>query len=224
VVEEARHGLREKLRDIRRSVRDVLGDRPRFFKSYPLSRLLTTKLNPFALLPRWMAARGLLGRLKDGRHLTGNDRRSIRRLILEHQPTIDLTKAHELAKEVVRVAKEGRFRDPATGRVRGKKYPWSRLFTMRSPWGVLTGICALTTPITTGAVVGAALAGAEVALDIHIGRVIHTRALAGREYLEQERGGPLKWMWWFGRKMKSEQHLLDAIDVALGVENATSPP
>lgn len=149
--------------------------KPGRVKTYPISRLLTSRLNPFCFfgLNRLINTRGFLGRLKVG-HLSPNDRRSFGRMLSGRMLDAE---ARALAALVVQMGREGEFKS-------GRKYRFSRFWTSRGVQSVLGGLSVYVSgggTLAMGTVLKlGALTGGLAAFDTHLGRAITSRALAGR--------------------------------------------
>ena len=142
--------------------------------TFPFSRFFSTAL----FVPRFVGARGLLGRIRTG-EMSGFDVRSVRRLLMAK---------HEMSGEQAMLAAEKikRLSDASHFFDEGKQYTFSRFLGSRVFWGTygfLTGLLAglgsgsLTTfgSIMTGVTQGTTYLGAAWAM-----RAVATRGLAGR--------------------------------------------
>jgi hypothetical protein len=165
-------------------------------KTYPISRFLTSRLNPTTGfgIKRFIGARGLLGRLKAGQ-VTGNDRRSIRRILTGQG--LSKSEADTRSRTIIEQSRNGELAG-------GRKYRISRFFTSRKWQGIVSGVSTTLNFLTFGlaaAVTTGVKAGLVAAGGAHLDRVIFSRALAGRIAM----GKPL---------IVSEHRLLERLAIA----------
>ena len=153
--------------------------------TYPFSRLITSKFNPFTWfgLERFIDARGFLGRAKTGR-MSGQDVLSVRRLLMaKYNMTKD--KAEQVAEKLKKAAKQ------KASSYRGKQYVLSRFLTSHLARGGVALVAVAASAVLSGFAAVAALVyglweGMRVVGGVWFDRAVATRGLAGRVALDSK--------------------------------------